>query len=271
MKPLVVCILTRAEGELLRENIKHHIYHEGVKHFIVTNHVTIEENKAVLAEFGDYIVKQFDEPVELHPFPQDQWRTRMCRYAMRHCDPAWLVLADTDEFWFGLQRLYTVPSNVNSVDCRNVLDHYGTKLDPDGGWLPQNLPWYERRKDIRRFGKTLHRGIDPGITITNKSHKPVLSGKCVRNWPGISQHHYFVRDWERFLLKVNTAGENRMPTARRPFWRRLQRNGKLREWWERTQQPTGALLEKGIRNGTIGYFAFPTYGAADQCTEVTNS
>lgn len=250
--PIVACILSRDESELLRENIAHLIKHEGVSHIIVTNHVSIEANKKVLSEFGSNIVAQFDEPRPL-PFPQDVWRTRMVRHAIRRCKASWLVCTDTDEFWYNLRELHDVPRNYNSVQIMQLHDHFGTRLDPTKGYSVYNMPWYWFSPG-RRFGKTIHRAVSPKMSITHRSHRPVQRGGVIKNFGNIHLHHYLVRDWERFLLKVNTANENNQAGCRRTTWRQLQKLGMLRTHWQERYMPPREEIEKRIQKSEAGFF-----------------
>ncbi len=258
--PIVACILTRDEPQLLRENVLHLLNTEQITHIIVTNHVSIDANKAVLSEFGDYIVHQFDHPKPL-PFPQNVWRTQMCRLAASKYNASWMVCTDTDEFWYGLQLLHMMPEKVKSVLTYNIFDHYATRLDPNNPYTTDNLPWHKLRRDYN-IGKTIHRG-KVGITIKRCSHVPCQHGATKKDPPGIYMHHYPVRDWERFVIKVNTANEGNPPTRRRTVWRKMQSANKLKDHWANEQAPTPEYLNQLVSEGKAGYYIPEVHLAAN--------
>jgi hypothetical protein len=253
--PIVVCILSRDEPVLLRENVQHLIHNENINHIIVTNHVSITTNREVLAEFGDNIVRQIDRPRAL-PFPQDRWRTTMARMAIQHFGASWVVLADTDEFWHGLQSLHKIDPVFESVTVlERLFEHYGTRLDPAEGYSTFNMPWHMLGRG--NAGKTLHRAVNPMMLVTHKSHRPLNPGPVLRDPPEISLHHYPVRDWERFLLKVHTANEHNARIARRTAWRKMKKRGKLREHWMKEWMSTPESMNARLQAGEVAYFIPP--------------
>ncbi len=252
--PIVACILSRDEPELLRENLEHLIYREGIEHVVITNHVSIEANKAVLADYAPYVYRQFDH-IQPTPYPQNKWRTDMVRWAIKELKATWLVCTDTDEFWYGLKELKSLGPKVRSVVVNNVIEHYGTQIDPAKGFSVYNMPWYwGTHRDI---GKTIHRGDGARLNIVRCSHFPVQGGFVQRDLPGLCMHHYSVRDWERFLIKVHTANEGNPPNRRRTLWRQLDKAGTLYEHWKERYTPDKETLMAKVETGEAGYFMPP--------------
>lgn len=243
------CLLSRAEPELLAYNVRHLLEVEHVDSCFVCNHVTIDENRAALEPFKQHI-QFFDKPDD-NPqhFHQNAWRTEMARAAVERHPKTWVVLADSDELWHGLNTLHSIPKHVNSVTV-GFTNHFGTRLDPDGPYLPDNMPWCQpTHSRDRAFSKTIHRGTSR-ITIHHCSHRPVRNGPVITNPPGITLRHYPVRDWDRFLLKCFTSAN----MGRRKAWREMHEAGTLRAHYDAIHCPPRQVLEDGVREGRVGYF-----------------
>lgn len=255
-RPIVACILSRDESALLRENVAHLIYHEHIEHIIITNHVSIAANREATKPFAPYICKQFDHPDPL-PFPQDAWRTDMYQWAVKHLKASWVVCADTDEFWYGLQGLKNVRRPYNSVSVLKYYEHYGTRIDETKPYSIYNMPWHKLSKRRSRTGKTIHRGRSAKICIKGCSHRPIQRGGVLLDPSWLCLHHYYVRDWERFLLKVNTADEKNVRGQRRTNWRKIQEAGRLKQYWQNTFMPPVVSLQAQQAEGKIGYFMPP--------------
>lgn len=259
---LIVCIPSRQESDVLEENIKHHI-EQGVDGFIITSHITIKENREVCDRYADFIIEVYEEKNK--NFSQDLWRTRMAKRAYL-ANAQWVIPADTDEFWYGLQFLKKISISINSVICLNIWNHIpDITINDKQIFCRSDIPFYGTEQS--KLAKVIHRSLK-NTTIPYCSHRAINPGGKLINPVDIYMHHYPIRGWERFVLKAKTGKLVVPPITNthksgRSRWRQLLLQGgdeALREWYNDFLLTREKIVE-GYYKGILDYFdpATPNY------------
>ncbi|MBU0613562.1 glycosyltransferase family 2 protein [Patescibacteria group bacterium] len=152
---IVSLIFTRNEGELLHENIEFHIK-QGVDLFLIMDSASNDDTVKVMQKFEKQGIARcfYDNKI----FKQKEQIDRLARIAFRENKPDWLILSDTDEFWFypkGLKAYFScVPKEINTLKIKRY-QYFPTEKDNSRKQL------VHRRMLFRENGQGI--GFDTGL------------------------------------------------------------------------------------------------------------
>lgn len=97
MAKLIMTLLVRDEGDIIRENIEFHLRH-GVDHIIATDNASVDDSREILAEYQAMgRLHLIDEPGR--DKSQAAWNNRMARIAIEEYKADIVFHCDADEFW----------------------------------------------------------------------------------------------------------------------------------------------------------------------------
>ncbi|SFH82266.1 glycosyltransferase family 2 protein [Albimonas pacifica] len=259
---LVMTILARDEGDILRENLLFHL-DAGVDHVIVTDNLSVDETPDIIDEFARQgVVTPLRETGD--DFRQGEWVTRMARMAAARFRADWVINSDADEFW--------IPRAGGSLaQALGALPFWRSTAQ---GWHADfvciedpALPFHERmlwRKrvttiphDIPAPPKYAHRGARR-ITVVDGAHA-VHGGRPGRVAENVLDIlHFTLRSRERYMRKIRRGGEAFLRNPDLPetvgfTWRRQYRElletNSLRFVEENLYDPAGA--EAAAEAGTL--------------------
>jgi hypothetical protein len=263
---IVLLLVTKNEGEMLRHNIAHHL-DWGFDHVAVADNRSEDETPDVLREFGDHVssvsFKDFIERREIRMRMLDDLKDRFGRAL------EWAAVSDTDEFWWAPtagvgELLASVPDDLVAVNFDQKL-YLPTELDRTAG------PVFVRRVH-RTSGAAspLHTSYEQGKSFYRVSWLPAIDDEhWCRQVPHArwrhdepALHHYMIQDEEQFVMKVRrltawqTARRRRVESiknvgrrlARRPVPSPVSRDFKA-TWWSIYQEGGEEGLRSYYRSG----------------------
>jgi hypothetical protein len=260
---LVMTLLVRDSGELLRHNLEYHL-RQGVDFFIVTDNRSTDGTPAIIDEYVRAgLAMGLTEPEDT--FSQSRWVTRMARLAASEHRADWVINNDDDEFWSaegGLKpALAAAPADrlALEVQRRNHPPVAGVRDELGLGSMI-----YREGRSLSPLGlplppKVCHRGLDD-IEIGQGNHAVLLDGEPLPAMPTdrIAISHFPLRGYAAFERKIALGGAAYARNAELgpqvgATWRWLYgllKRGALREWYERQLLAPEALLA-GLRDGSL--------------------
>ncbi len=208
---LVMTILARDEGDILRENLLFHL-DSGVDHVIVTDNLSTDATPDIIAEFARQgVVTPLHEPGD--DFRQGEWVTRMARMAAARFHADWVINADADEFWIPREGRSLAATLDAAPFWRATAQawHQGFVCIEDPG-----APFHERMiwrrpvttnpHDLPSPPKYAHRGARR-VRVVDGAHK-IRGGRPGRVACGLLDIlHFTLRSPERYERKIRRGGE----------------------------------------------------------------
>lgn len=261
---LLMTLLVRDSGELLRQNIEFHLK-QGVDFFIVTDNRSTDETPAIVGEYVSAGRAQLiHEPED--KFSQAKWVTRMARLAASEHAADWVINNDDDEFWSApgstLKKVLSeAPAGCTALEVRRR--NHPPLAGRDGEQGP-GVMIYREDRSISPLGlplptKVCHRAL-AGIEVGQGNHNVLLDGAPLAAEPtdriGIS--HFPLRGYATFERKIAQGGaayarNEELEPHVGATWRWLYgllNDGALREWYERQELAPEAVLA-GLANGSL--------------------
>lgn len=222
---IIATYLVKNDSDIIRHSILHHL-NSGVDAIIVTENNAVPETSSIIDEFEPYILIRIKE--DGTNYNQSIWVTRMARLAAKYY-PKWIFHSDADELWYGLENLGEFDIDYVSTEIwYNYLPYSIYEFDINKSVYyeqPIESSWFGEGMQSKR--KVIHRSNDH-IEIKQGNH--MIKGVDHLPVCGVKIHHYPVRTYEQFEMKVITGGvalENSdLPEYMGKQWRRWYRNYK---------------------------------------------
>ena len=203
---IILFVLTRNEGEMLRLNLAHHLAW-GFDHVAVADNESTDATQDVLQEFGDAVTA-----MSIHePDRSAALSVLLPRIEERHGALEWVGVSDTDEFWWTpdatlRSTLARIPDRLVAVNSDQKL-FLNTQLDAVTG------PVYCRRTfrttgthsplhTSYHKGKSLYRGAWLRQHPLLNPHWSVNVPHAVWRFERPLVHHYMIDGEESFVEKV---------------------------------------------------------------------
>lgn len=181
---IVQIICTRNEGDLLKQNIEFH-KKAGVDFFLITDNASTDNTKEIILEFQSQgIAEYFNDDIGVHEQKENMERMAMVAYKKYRAD--WIILSDTDEFWFpvnGFKKLLNfLPSDINVLKVARY-QHFPTIRDNN-----KSKKIYQRMC-YRENGQWL--GFDTGMGdgLNNFARKKVIFKPIYKNFDIATGNH----------------------------------------------------------------------------------
>jgi hypothetical protein len=164
---VVMTLLVRDEEQIVAANIRHHLNH-GVDFVVATDNASVDGTRDLLVDFEQQgVLHLIDEP-DLD-FAQHRWVTRMARLAATDHAADWVINADADEFWIGLDGdladvLRRVSANERVVEAQRFNFVPPPRFEP---------PFWEAMT-IRFAGPILNVGGPLPPKVAHRAHSAVV-------------------------------------------------------------------------------------------------
>ena len=287
MAKLIMTLLVRDEGDIIRENIEFHLKH-GVDHIIATNNASIDNSREILAEYQAMgKLHLIDEPGR--DKSQAAWNNRMTKIAIEEYNADIVFHCDADEFWCPAigdlkTEILNSQNDVMLVNIVNVLleNHKGKEsllknksyavIKPFVELVEasnyeektRNTNLYFYRYPLKVIFKT-NKGL---LEVEQGNHKIINLSETILQ--GFSRNififHFPVRGIERFRHKVIETGKavekNLLLKESQSFhirrWFDAYKSGTLDEEYEKLTISEHAA-EKLKEDGIITDFDFITF------------
>lgn len=277
MAKLIMTLLVRDEGDIIRDNIEFHLKH-GVDYIIATDNASVDNSREILAEYQAMgKLHLIDEPGR--DKSQAAWNNRMTRIAMEKYDADLVFHCDADEFWYPAigdlkTEIMNTSHDVMLVNLVNVIleNHNGKEslinnksyavvkplqasFDYEYEEKTKYSNLYLYRYPLKVFFRT-SKGI---LEVDQGNHNIVNSNDTISQ--GISKNififHFPVRGRERFRRKVIETGKavekNPILSKSQSFhirrWFDAYKSGTLDREYEKltlNEQVAAELKEDGI-------------------------
>ncbi len=208
---IVLLLVTKNEGTLLRENLRHHL-NNGFDRIAVADNCSTDTTREIANEFKDAVVwRSFDN---FHA-------RQTVRHEMLHSlddgrgDVAWAGIADTDEFFWPSEPLRDI---LDRATPSTVAINFGAKLFLPTAVDPQVGSLIERRRyRTSGGGSPLHTSYVAGKTVYRAEW---LMSIPTDHWCARHEHlcmdaptdrvatgpdivnHYMIQDEDQFVEKV---------------------------------------------------------------------
>lgn len=263
MTRIVMTLLVRDNGDLLRDNIDFHLA-QGVDFFLITDNGSRDDTCEIAKDYVVRGVAELWHEAE-DTYDQARWVTRMARAASRDHAADWVINNDADEFWTtpgGSLRglLQAVPRD---CDALYVPRHNFPPVADAGRDYLQTMIYRETQSlnaaGAPLPGKLMHRGR-PDVSVAMGNHDAAVDGVPLAraDAQGIEIHHFPVRTYADFETKIVTGGRALQRNAALPegvgvTWRRLYdrwRDGGLPAWFA-AQQLTPDSIASGLATGAL--------------------
>ncbi|MCZ7535449.1 MAG: glycosyltransferase family 2 protein [Acidimicrobiia bacterium] len=202
---IVLLLVTKNEGDLLRLNIEHHLAW-GVDHIAVADNMSTDDTPDILRSYGDQV-----SSTKFRDFIERRSIRMVMLGALKERYPGieWAGVSDTDEFWWGPEG--DMRSALAGVPEDRVAVNYEQKL-----YLPTGLDGDEGPIYCRRVHRTpgsaspLHTSYKRGKSWYRVSWLPDITDEhWCREVPhergGPSEPcvlHYMIQDEQQFVEKV---------------------------------------------------------------------
>ncbi|WP_339949893.1 glycosyltransferase family 2 protein [uncultured Albimonas sp.] len=208
---LVMTILARDEGDILRENLLFHL-ESGVDHIIVTDNLSVDATPDIIDEFARQgVVTPLREDGD--DFRQGEWVTRMARMAAARHGADWVINSDADEFWIPraggslAQALGALPFWRSTAQAWH---HDFVCIEDPALPFHERMLWRKRRTTIPHDRpappKYAHRGWR-WVTVVDGNHE-VRHGRPGRVAGDVLDIlHFTMRSPERYRRKILRGGE----------------------------------------------------------------
>jgi len=277
---LVQIIFTRNEGDLLEESIRFHLK-SGVDFFLVTDNGSTDKTPDVLKKFEAIgVLKSF---LDRRAKPQKECMEAMTKFALNYLNPHWMILSDTDEFWYskmGLKNiLNSIPKEFNVLKVLRY-QHFPTAKD--------DLNELSTHKKILFRETGQHLGIDTGVgdstnnfarkkialrSISKNSDIDILPGNHTIHFIGrrvlevqpddIVIHEFPFRSYEQFASKVERISrvllENELYSNNTEYSSHMRkfidiaRNGNLKKYYNENIYFNENRLVTALKSNQITY------------------
>ena len=287
-RPRFLCLLiiVRNEADIIRHNIEFHL-RSGVDFVIAMDNGSRDGTVEILEQFRDMgVLKLIHEPSET--YAQAEWMTRLLHEAREGFDPDWVMLGDADEFWcprrgdlkesIGRER-----RSVLFCPSRTMMPHHSRResaltRDPEkftpvqkyeklaraGNEYLEKLADRRERLDLDWIFMTPH----PKVLSRASRVQEIAQGNHeinrVSRWQRgpakyIEIHHYPIRSFEQFQMKVVQGGEAyernlSLPKCMGWHWRRwygLYSDGELAEEYLRQVVCGKRALDSLVQSGRV--------------------
>jgi len=219
---IVEIIFTRNEASLLKENINFH-RKMGVDFFIVTESGSTDDTVKILKRFQSMgLVKYFSDPKIM---AQKENMDKMAMMAKKKYKADWVMVSDTDEFWYakgGLKKfLSRLPQKINTLKVFRF-QHFPTEKDnPLEKKTHLQMPYRENGQGLdfdsgignekNNFArkKVMFKPIADDIDIMIGNHTVHFSGRedMEVDPKALMIHEYPFRSYKQFKEKVVRAKE----------------------------------------------------------------
>jgi hypothetical protein len=277
---LIMTILARDEGDIIRNNIEFHLSH-GVDFIIATDNASIDKTRDIFLKYqqkGKLFL--IDEPGR--DKSQAAWNNRMTKIAIEKYKADIIFHCDADEFWFPKRgslkdELLNIPEDSLTVNVVNVLleDKNGKEIFPrDTKYAMVNPIETENFKDDSKFKnlyffryppKVIFK-TDKGILeVTQGNHSFTDNGKGITTKVSsdINIYHFPLRGKEQFFNKVIETGKavekNNLLTKKMSWhirrWYDAYKNGTLDQEYKKLKISKEDAKEM-IKNGLIEVFDY---------------
>lgn len=195
---IVQTIFTRNEGDLLKQNIEFH-HRLGVDFFLLTESSSTDNTRDIISHFKAKGIAEcfYDEKI----MAQKENMEKMVIIAREKYRADWIIISDTDEFWFtegGLKGfLKNIPTDVNVLKVLRY-QYFPTALDEE---LGRNI---YQQMSYRETGKWL--GFDTGVgdQVDNFARKKIIL-KPVTSNIDIMVGNHTVHFPDRMVLEINPS------------------------------------------------------------------
>lgn len=274
---LVVFIVTRNEGELLRLNLAHHL-HWGFDHVLVADNESTDGTQDVIASFGNAVTSmRIARPNDRF----DALGVLARRIEPRLGASAWIAFSDTDEFWWmPHQRLHDL---LDRVPPEIALLHSSAKLYVPTEADARDGPVYERLVHrATRPAEPPYSGYTNGKSIyraswvrshgvTDPHFCPRVPAERRRRASQAIVHHYMIDGEDDFVQTVTSldrwglpldsvgppgappSANDRLGATKKAWWRLYRQGGEsaLREYYRSTYRISSSALSGLIASGRI--------------------
>jgi hypothetical protein len=260
---LVMTLLVRDSGELLRHNLDFHL-RQGVDFFVITDNRSTDETPAIIGEYVRAGLARGIHEAE-DTFSQARWVTRMARLAASDHGAHWVINNDDDEFWSARggtlkQALAAAPRGCLALEAQRR--NHPPVAGAEGLGLGAMI--YREDRSLSPLGlplppKVCHRGL-ADIEVGQGNHAVFRGGRPLAALPSdrIAISHFPLRGYAAFERKIALGGGAYARNAELgpqvgATWRWLHgllKRGALREWYENQLLAPEALLA-GLRDGSL--------------------
>lgn len=238
---LIMTCLVRDEQDLLADWIRFH-QAQGVDHFLMIDHRSVDGSTERLAEFADRGLVTVWSETRLD-YQQGQWMTWLARLACSHFQADWVINNDADEFWLAPQGtlkqfLTQVPSACRVVSATR---HNFAALWPDPAppfWQSQIYRFREPVNFIGQplAGKVCHRAT-PDIIVHDGNHSvtPMAPADLYPD-QALEILHVPARNYAQFERKISLGAALTLDRdkggyrAKRELYQ-IYLRGQLRPWY----------------------------------------
>lgn len=261
---IVLLLLTRNEGDLLRHNLLHHL-DWGVDHVAVADNGSTDHTQEVLRSFGDSVTTMvFADLSRRLPVLSELLE----RAERRHGRFEWAGVSDTDELWWSPSvdlrtALADVPAGVMAANC-DQKQFLPTELDPDEGPVFCRRSYHAAGKNSPLFtgyrtGKSFYRTSWLRGRVLTSPHFCRALPRPPWQPPEQLLHHYYVQSEDNFVEKVARLGAWRSPRRRRyeaflDLARRAARRPTVSPRQEKDKRAWWAIYATGGEAGLREYY-----------------
>jgi len=207
---VVLTLVVRDEEEILEATLDYHLA-AGVDLVLVTDHRSQDRTPEILDAYRRAgVVRVLRE--EARFIEQHEWQTRMARLAFSDHGADWVLLGDTDEFWWprgGLLRdaLGRVPAEYGSV--RGLQHNFVPLRDDDESFaermvvrLSATAPINDPATPFRPVAKVAVRGGPDVVVAKGGGHRVFgVSGEQLEAWHPVEILHFPLRSREQCARK----------------------------------------------------------------------
>lgn len=270
---IVEIIFTRNEGELLEQNIDFH-RRMGVDFFIITDNSSTDGTSKILSKFKSVGLVEFFTDRKI--MAQKENMDRMALLAKNKYNADWILVSDTDEFWYcssGLKDfLNNIPDDINTLKVLRY-QHFPTEKDNNfKAKIYQRLLYRENGKDLGfdtgvgsgkdNFArkKILFKPVAEDVDILIGNHSVHFPGRKVIdiNVREFIIHEFPVRSYKEFREKVvrarNVFVENNTFEKNVTHWRTwidLLNNRQLEDFYYKNIFFNKERLKSALDDGRI--------------------
>ena len=258
---VALTLVVRDEEEILQASLDYHLA-AGVDLVLVTDHRSRDRTPEILDVYRRAgLVRVFREEA---PFiEQHEWQTRMARLAFADHGADWVLLGDTDEFWWprgGSLRdaLSRVPAEYGSV---LGLQHNFVPLRDDEESFAERMivrlsataPINDPATPFRPVAKVAVRG-DPDVVVAKGGGHRVfgVAGGQLEAWQPVEILHFPLRSREQCARKYEKTLTGWRANARADLARAEQNTAadRVDAMWERLALDD-ATVRTGLDHGSL--------------------
>ena len=258
---VALTLVVRDEAEILEANLEYHLA-AGVDVVLVTDHRSEDRTPEILDTFRrSAAVHVFRE--EAHFVEQQRWQTRMARVAFAEYGADWILLGDTDEFWWPHgaslgDALARVPARYGSV---LGLQRNFVPLRGDGAAFGERMivrlsmaaPINDPATPFRPVAKVAVRAGPEVVVGKGGGHQVFgIRGEPLDAWHPLEILHFPLRSREQCARKYEKTWTGWQSNLRGDLARAQQTaDGDRRDaMWERLALDDDAV-RRGIEDGSL--------------------